>query len=352
MIFRVTTWGESHGTAVGTVVDGCPAGLEIRESDIQRELDRRRPGQSQYVSPRQEVDQIEILSGIFEGKTTGSPISLLVHNKDIRKGSYDSLREVFRPSHADFTYLAKYGHRDYRGGGRSSGRETVGRVAAGAIAKKILSKLGISITGFTRKIGTIEIEDIFLEEINRNPLFCPDPKVTSLMIKAIEEAQKEGDSLGGIVELWVHGVPAGFGDPVFDKLDADLAKALISIGAVKGIEFGLGFALTSMRGSEANDEFVIKQNGKVGTRTNKAGGIVGGISNGEDIIIRLAIKPTPSISKVQNTVDIKGQAVALEIQGRHDPVICPRIVPVAEAMVALVLVDHLLRSKGNRLDAL
>lgn len=352
ILFKVTTWGESHGIAVGTVVDGCPAGMEIRESDIQYELDRRRPGQSLYASPRQEADQVKILSGVLEGKTTGAPITMLVYNVDSRKESYEEIKNIFRPGHSDFTYYSKYGFRDYRGGGRSSGRETVGRVAAGAIAKKILSHFGVSIRGFTRKIGAIEIKKTDLDAIDKNPLLCPDPDATSLMLKAIEEAKRDGDSLGGIVEVWAEGVPAGLGEPVFDKLDADLAKALISIGAVKGIEFGLGFALASLRGSEANDALCHEESGKVRTRTNNAGGIVGGISNGEDIILRLAVKPTPSIRKLQNTVNLHGEAVAIEIRGRHDPVICPRIVPVAEAMVALVLVDHLLRSQSNRLDNL
>ncbi|MBI4595442.1 MAG: chorismate synthase [Candidatus Tectomicrobia bacterium] len=349
-LFKVTTWGESHGSAIGVVVDGCPAGLELNETDIQKELDRRRPGQSKYATPRKEADQVEILSGVFEGKTTGTPLAMLVYNRDSINAQYEKIKNTFRPGHADFTYHVKYGHRDFRGGGRSSGRETVSRVAAGAIAKKILSHFGIQIRGFTRRIGKTEIREVIWEEIEKNPLYCPDPDATKAMISEIEEALREGDSLGGIVEVWASGVPAGLGEPVFDKLDADLAKALVSLGAVKGIEFGLGFALSGLRGSESNDELCLKEGGKIGTRTNNAGGIVGGISNGEDIVLRIAVKPTPSISKSQNSVSAEGQPMTLKVEGRHDPVICPRIVPVAEAMVALILVDHLFRSKVNRMD--
>lgn len=345
--FRITTWGESHGRAVGVVVDGCPAGLPLSEGDVQKELDRRRPGQSEITTPREEADVVEILSGVFEGKTTGTPISMIVWNKDVDSSVYERLRYTPRPGHADFTYEVKYGFRDYRGGGRSSARETVGRVAAGAIAKKLLGTKNVEILGHVVGVGGVSVGDVTLGQIRKNveknPIRCVDAKIAEKMMKQIEETKSEGDSIGGIVEIIALNVPPGVGEPVFDKLDADLAKALMSIGAVKGVEIGAGFSAAKMRGNEMNDPFRIK-GGVVMTETNNAGGILGGISNGMPIIYRLAVKPTSSISKVQKTVDLSERVnTEIQIKGRHDPCICPRIVPVAEAMVALVLADHMLR---------
>lgn len=349
--FKITTYGESHGKAIGVVVDGCPSGIELREFDIQKELDRRRPGQSDVSTPRRELDKVEILSGIFEGKTTGTPISMLVWNKDSDSSKYITLKDTPRPGHADYTYFKKYGIRDYRGGGRASARETVARVAAGAIAKKILKLKGIEVLGHVVEIGGIRAKSVTIEEIRnnveKNPVRCADLESAEKMREGILKAREEGDSVGGIVEIIALGVPAGIGEPVFDKLDAQLAKALMSIGAVKGVEIGAGFDSARMKGSEMNDAFIIK-NGKVCTATNKAGGILGGISTGEPIVCRIAVKPTPSIAKVQKTVDlVKMEEVEIEIKGRHDPAIPPRIVPVAEAMIALVLVDGLMISVVN-----
>jgi chorismate synthase len=343
-VFTLTTWGESHGPAVGAVIDGCPAGLQIDRQDIQRELDRRRPGQSEVTSPRQESDQVEILSGVFEGRTTGVPISLLIRNVDVDSSRYEAIKDVFRPGHADFTYQAKYGWRDYRGGGRASARETAGRVAGGAVAKKILSRAGIGVVAYTRQIGDIAARGMDLDEIERNAVRCPDAEAAQRMVEAITQARQAGDSLGGIVEVVATGVPAGLGEPVFDKLDADIAKGMMSLGAVKGVEIGAGFAVAQMRGSESNDEFVA-EDGQIRTLTNHAGGILGGISTGSEIVVRLAVKPTPSIAKLQRTVDTSAQETTVTVEGRHDPCICPRLVPVAEAMLALVLVDHLLRQR-------
>ncbi|MFQ6112323.1 MAG: chorismate synthase, partial [Nitrospinota bacterium] len=340
------------GRALGATVDGCPAGLPLCEEDLQRELDRRRPGQSRATTRRREPDRVQILSGVFEGKTTGAPISLLIENVAVDSAPYEAIRELFRPSHGDYTYWVKYGHRDYRGGGRASARETVARVAAGAIAKKLLRLEGVEVFAFTAQVGSIvyEEERFSREAIENNPIRCPEPASARRMLSAIEEAKGRGDSLGGVVEVRATGVPPGLGEPVFDKLDADLAKALVSIGAVKGVEFGEGFRFSAMRGSEANDRFIFRE-GRVQTETNRSGGVLAGISTGAEIRIRLAVKPTPSIASPQVTVSLEGKETLIRIEGRHDPCICPRIVPVAEAMTALVLVDHWLRSTGNRLKS-
>jgi len=337
-LFSLSTFGESHGPALGVVIDGVPPLMPLTEADIQKELDRRRPGQSSVTTPRNEADQVEILSGVFEGKTTGAPIALLIRNTNQQSKDYSNIKDVFRPGHADFTFLSKYGIRDYRGGGRSSGRETAARVAAGAIAKLFLAKKGISITGFTRSVAHIQAQTVDFNVIESNPVRCPDPVAAEQMVALIEEAKTQGDSVGGVVEIVVKGCPVGLGDPVFDKLDAKLAHAVMSIGTIKGVEFGAGFAATLKRGSENNDAFTTKD-GSIGTQTNHSGGILGGISNGEDIVLRAAIKPASSISKKQNTVDASGQATDIEVHGRHDPCICPRAVPVIEAMVALTLAD-------------
>lgn len=353
-VFRITTWGESHGRAVGVVLDGCPAGLALASEDIQKELDRRRPGQSRASTARKEEDKVEILSGIFEGRTTGTPISLLVWNKDANSSAYDLLRDRPRPGHADYTYQMKYGLRDHRGGGRASARETVGRVAAGAIAKKLLQESGIRIVAYVTELGGIraDIDSHDLGELcaraESNAVRCPDAAAAEQMMARLDDVRAEGDSLGGIVEIVAEGVPAGLGEPVFDKLDADLAKALMSIGAVKSVEIGAGLEAAARRGSEMNDP-LLWQDGRVGFASNNAGGILGGISTGQEIICRIAVKPTPSIAWLQRTVDLAcSEAAEIEIKGRHDPAIPPRIVPVAEAMVALVLADHLLRNRTAR----
>jgi chorismate synthase len=355
-IFRITTWGESHGRAVGVVVDGCPAGLALAAEDIQKELDRRRPGQSRASTARKEADRAEILSGIFEGRTTGTPISILVWNKDANSSAYDLLRDKPRPGHADYAYLMKYGLRDHRGGGRASARETVGRVAAGAVAKKLCQAAGIEVVAYVAELGEIkaEIDSTDLLELcaraESNPVRCPDLAAAERMMERLDAVRAEGDSLGGFVVITAEGVPTGLGEPVFDKLDADLAKALMSIGAVKGVEIGAGRECASMRGSEMNDPLFMQEY-RVKFESNNAGGILGGISTGDAIVCRIAVKPTPSIAKRQRTVDLAtGEASLIEIKGRHDPAIPPRIVPVAEAMVALVLADHLLRQRAARLD--
>jgi len=352
--FCVITWGESHGPAVGCVVDGCPAGLEIALKDIQKDLDRRRPGASDVSTPRKEKDAVKILSGIFENKTLGTPISLLIENKNVDSSAYKPLKDKPRPGHADYTWQAKFGFRDWRGGGRASARETVGRVAAGSIAKSLLSEtLETRVLTYSKEIGGIKAKDVDVDELDickvkdglySNPVRALDKKAANEMEKKIKSVKSEGDSLGGIVECVVLNVPAGLGEPVFDKLSANLAKAVMSIPAVKGVEFGLGFETARMRGSEVNDEFVMSGK-KVKTRTNNAGGINGGISNGMPIVLRVAIKPTSSISKKQETVDLKtGKKADLKIEGRHDPCVVPRAVPIIEAMVSLVLADHGLRS--------
>lgn len=345
--FSITTWGESHGPAVGVVIDGCPPGLELSQAEIQHELDRRRPGQSEITTPRKEEDIIEILSGVFEGRTTGTPIAMLVKNKDAISGAYDLIRDKPRPGHADFTYQMKYGIRDHRGGGRASARETVGRVAAGAVAKKLLSGHGIRILAHVTELGGIKASPVPVEEIQANvesnQVRCADPRAAKAMIERVKQAVADKDSVGGIVEIIALGVPCGLGEPVFDKLDADLAHALMGIGAVKGVEIGAGFASAEMTGSQMNDPFEVRE-GVVVCSTNNSGGILGGISSGMPIIMRIAVKPTPSIPRPQKTVDLIDMSqTEITIQGRHDPAIPPRIVPVAEAMVALVLADHLIR---------
>ncbi len=348
-IFTVSTWGESHGPAVGVVVDGCPPGLPLDISDIQPDLDRRRPGQSALVTPRKEADGVEILSGVFEGRTTGTPISLLVRNADARPGAYDEMREKFRPSHADFTYQTKFGLRDHRGGGRSSARETTGRVAAGAIAKKILAFAGpVEIRAYVTRVQDLAIPDgadlafPSLTDVEQTPVRCPHPETAAAMIRRIEEVRAQGDSVGGVIRCRVRGVPPGLGEPVFDRLEADLAKAMLSLPATKGFEIGSGFAGTYLRGSEHNDAYVPK-GGTVGTLTNRSGGIQGGISNGEEIYFNVAFKPTATIMKSQQTVDPEGRPAELTGRGRHDPCVLPRAVPIVEAMAALVVVDHWMR---------
>jgi chorismate synthase len=341
VLFRVTTWGESHGKALGAVVDGCPPAIDLIESDIQEELSRRRPGLLTSASPRQEEDLVEILSGTFEGKTTGTPISLIIKNRDVDSTAYEELRAIFRPGHGDLTYAKKYGIRDHRGGGRASGRETVARVAAGAIAKKVISLAGVEVIAYTQEIGGIGAEQISLAEINNNRLLCPDGKAAQRMEERLEEARTAGDSLGGMVAILVRGCPPGLGEPVFDKMDADLAKALMSIGTVKGVEIGAGLQAARMMGSESNDPVTA-----AGFATNHAGGILAGITNGDDIVIRVACKPIPSIEKTQQTIDVHGRPATISIRGRHDVSVIPRIIPVCEAMVSIVLADHLLRQQA------
>jgi len=349
-LFRITTWGESHGPALGVVVDGCPAGLPLSEEIIQRDLDRRRAGQSAVTSPRSERDRVQILSGVFDGKTTGAPISLITYNADVDSSKYEPLRDVFRPGHADYTYWIKYGHRDHRGGGRSSARETWGRVAAGAIARQLLRiAAGIEVYAFVRELAGIEIETFDREEIDRNPVRCPDPVAAEKMVAAILAAKEEHDSVGGIVEVHAVNVPPGLGEPTMDKLDAVIGQAMLSIPAVKGVEIGEGFGAARMRGSQHNDPFTVDAEGRVRTVTNNAGGMLGGISPGEPIVVRLAVKPTSSIARPQQTVDIAGNPRTITVEGRHDPSICPRVVPVAEAMLLLVLADFYLLNRAARL---
>ena len=341
-LFTITTLGESHGAALGCIVDGCPANLEISIEAIQVELNRRRPGQSEMTTARKEADEVEILSGIFEGKTLGTPIAMIVRNTDQRSKDYSEIKDIYRPGHADFTWQMKFGVRDYRGGGRSSGRETVGRVLGGAIAKQYLQVKGVSILAFAKQVGPIVGEVIDTNFIEKNPLRAADPKKAKEMEDYVLKVKEEGDSVGGIVEIRIQNCPIGLGEPVFDKLNADLAKALFSIPTVKGVEFGAGFGVAEKLGSENNDTFEKGTDGALHSSKNDAGGISGGISNGEDIVIRVAVKPPSSISKIQKTVDSQGNAVGLSVKGRHDPCIIPRFIPVAESMVALVLADHFL----------
>lgn len=343
-IFRISTWGESHGKAIGVVIDGCPAGLELSENDIQPFLNRRKPGQSIYSTPRSEDDTVEILSGVFEGKTTGTPISMIVYNKTQQSKDYSEIASYYRPGHADFTFDAKYGFRDYRGGGRSSGRETIARVAAGAVAIKILHQLGITFTTYTKSIGDISIDyNRFDEnEIFNNKLYMPDAEAAKLAGDYVIHMTKEHDSVGGCVEAVVHGVPAGLGDTVFDKLDANLAKAMMSIGAVKGVEIGDGIQVSRMTGSDNNDGFQMTSNQQVLKTSNHAGGILGGMSDGSDIILRASFKATPSILKTQHTVNKSGEDIEVSIKGRHDPIVVPRAVVVVEAMTAITILDALL----------
>jgi chorismate synthase len=346
-LFRITTFGESHGGGVGVVIDGCPPQLEISEAEIQVDLDRRRPGQSKITTPRKESDTCEIISGVFEGKTLGTPIAILVRNQDARSQDYDEMAVKYRPSHADATYDAKYGIRNWKGGGRSSARETIGRVAAGAIAKKILySVAGVEIVAYVKRIkdleATVDSHTVSLEQVESNIVRCPDAECAKAMIDRIDLARRDKDSLGGVVECVARNVPKGLGDPVFDKLEAELAKAVMSLPATKGFEIGSGFAGTTMTGSEHNDEYYIDKNGETRTVSNRSGGVQGGISNGEDILIRVAFKPTATIGKEQRTVTKDGAETQLAAKGRHDPCVLPRAVPMVEAMIALVLCDRLL----------
>ncbi len=350
-MFRVTTWGESHGDAVGVVVDGCPPGLPLAVEDVQVDLDRRRPGQSDISTQRRERDRAEILSGVFDGLTLGTPILIGVWNEDARGKDYEHMRTLFRPSHADFTYQAKYGIRNWKGGGRASARETVGRVAAGAVAKKALAReLGVEIVGYVRQVwelrADVDPNTVSAAEVDANTVRCPDPDAAVRMIEKIKEARKAGDSLGGVVEAVARGVPAGLGEPVFDKLDADLAKGMLSIPACKGVEIGSGFGGVGLTGSEHNDPFY-SAGGRIRTRTNRSGGVQGGISNGESVILRAAFKPPATIVRPQETVDEDGNPAVIEGRGRHDPCVLPRAVPIVEAMMALVLVDHMLRQRGQ-----
>lgn len=350
-LFRITTWGESHGAAIGVVIDGCPAGLPLDASDIQPFLDRRKPGQSRYTTKRQEGDTVEILSGIFEGKTTGTPISLIVRNQDQRSRDYGNIASVFRPGHADYTYTQKYGFRDYRGGGRSSGRETIGRVAGGAVASLILKELGVELTTFAKSVGPVCVEksEYHFEEITENKLYMPNNAAAEKAAAYLDNMMKTCDSCGGTIECIVRGLPAGLGEPVFDKLDACLAKAILSIGAVKAVEFGDGTRASLLNGSENNDAFHA-ENGRIKKETNHAGGVLGGMSDGDDLILRAAFKPTPSIAQPQHTVTEDGENTDLVIHGRHDPIIVPRAVVVVESMTALTLVDLLLENMSCRLD--
>ncbi|MGQ4646718.1 chorismate synthase [Lyngbya aestuarii] len=351
-LFRITTFGESHGGGVGVVIDGCPPKLAISAAEIQVELDRRRPGQSKITTPRKETDTCEIISGVFEGKTLGTPITILVRNQDTRPQDYSEMQQKYRPSHADATYDAKYGIRNWQGGGRASARETIGRVAAGAIAKKILKQVaGVEIVGYVKRIkdleGVIELNTVTLEQVESNIVRCPDAECAVKMIELIEQTGRSGDSIGGVVECVARNVPPGWGEPVFDKLEADLAKAVMSLPASKGFEIGSGFAGTLLTGSEHNDEFYLDEAGAMRTVTNRSGGIQGGITNGEHLVLRVAFKPTATIRKEQRTVTNNGQETMLAAKGRHDPCVLPRAVPMVEAMVALVLCDHLMRHQGQ-----
>jgi chorismate synthase len=353
-IFRVTTFGESHGGGVGVVIDGCPPNIELSEMEIQRELDRRRPGQSKVTTQRKEADQCEILSGVFEGKTLGTPIAILVRNKDARPEDYAEIAEKFRPSHADFTYEAKYGIRNWQGGGRASARETIGRVAAGAVAKKILSALysEFGVVAYVTQIHNVAAKinrsTVKGKDVERNIVRCPDTAAATKMISLVEEVRSQGDSVGGVIECVARGIPPGIGEPVFDKLEADLAKAMLSIPATKGFEIGSGFAATRMRGSQHNDPFEMR-GGKIRAATNNSGGVQGGISNGEEIYFRVAFKPTATIGHEQKTVTSSRRQTRLAARGRHDPCVLPRAVPIVEAMAALVLCDHALRQRATKI---
>src|SRR5215470_17730915 len=348
--FRVTTFGESHGPAVGVVIDGCPPRLPLTVEEIQRELDRRRPGQSAITTQRREADQVEILSGMHEGLTLGTPLAMMVRNQDMRSGDYEEMKTKFRPSHADYTYKAKYGVRAWQGGGRASARETIGRVAAGAVAQKILAGFGVDIVAWVAQVhdldATVDMARVTRDAVDANAVRCPDAAMAERMYQRIDAARKDGDSLGGVVGAVARGVPAGWGDPVFDKLEADLGKAMLSIPAAKGFDIGSGFAGTRMTGSQHNDPFY-PDGGRVRTRTNFSGGVQGGISNGEDVYLRVAFKPTATILRPQDTVDVEGRAAVISPRGRHDPCVLPRAVPIVEAMMALVLVDHALRQRGQ-----
>ncbi|MEI8273159.1 MAG: chorismate synthase [Paludibacter sp.] len=338
-LFTFTSFGESHGKGIGGIVDGCPSGIELDEEYIQHELNRRRPGQSAISTPRKEADKVEFLSGIFEGKTTGTPIAFIIWNENQHSTDYDHLKEVYRPSHADYTYQQKYGIRDHRGGGRSSARETASRVVAGAIAKLALKKLGVEITAYTSQVGHIAMtKTADLSLIESNVVRCPQPEIAEQMIQYIAELKQEGDSIGGIISCLIQGVPVGWGEPIFDKLQSRLAQSMLSINATHGFDYGRGFEGVSLRGSEMNDSF-IKNGDKVSTKTNNSGGIQGGISNGQDIYFRVLFKPVATISKKQHTLDIHSNEVELEAKGRHDPCVLPRAVPIVEAMAAMTLLD-------------
>ena len=349
--FKITTFGESHGVAIGVIIDGCPAGLELDGTFIQKELDRRRPGQSNLVTQRKEGDKVEILSGVFDGQTTGTPISLLIRNADARSKDYSHIADKFRPSHADFTFQEKYGIRDYRGGGRSSARETAARVAAGAVAKLFLQKNRIEINAYVSRVGDIAVKKSYQEldfgQTETTPVRCPDLEMAQKMTDLILKIKKAGDTIGGHVTCVITGCPTGLGEPVFDKIHADLGKAILSINACKGFEYGSGFQGVTMRGSEHNDVFY-NENGKIKTRTNCSGGVQGGITNGMDIYFKAAFKPVATIVQVQESVDLKGEKTEVKGKGRHDPCVLPRAVPIVEAMAALVVADHLLRQRSSR----
>jgi chorismate synthase len=351
-LFRITTFGESHGPGLGVVVDGCPPRLPLDESVIQHELDRRRPGQSRLVSQRKEADRVEILSGVLDGVTLGTPIAMLVRNQDARGKDYEDIARAYRPSHADYTYDAKYGIRAVAGGGRASARETIGRVAAGAIAQQLLAQHGVTIVAWVDEVcgiaASVDELAVTRDAVDANDIRCPDAATAAKMIERVEQARKDGDSVGGVVRAIARGVPPGWGEPVFDKLEADLAKAMLSIPAVKGVENGSGFAGTLLTGSQHNDAFVRRDDGTIGTRTNRSGGVQGGISNGEPVTLRIAFKPTATIMRPQDTVDRDGNPTVLEPRGRHDPCVLPRAVPIVEAMLALVLADHSLRQAARR----
>jgi chorismate synthase len=340
-LFRLTTWGESHGPALGAVIDGCPPRLSLSVADLQAELARRRPGVQAHASSRQEPDQVEILSGVMDGLTTGTPISLIIYNRDVKSRDYDELRRLFRPGHGDFTYQAKYGIRDHRGGGRASARETAARVAAGAVAQKVLDQAGIQVLAYTLELGGVQAQHLDESSIWDNPFACPDPAAAAAMETRVQAVRAQGDSLGGVVQVRVRGCPPGLGEPVFDKLDAALAAAVMSVGAVKGVEIGAGFAAARLLGSENNDPLI-----PGGFASNRAGGILAGISNGDDILLNVAVKPIPSIAKEQQTIDLGGQPRTLTVKGRHDISAIPRIVPVILAMVRLTLADFLLRQRA------
>lgn len=351
-LFRITTFGESHGGAVGVVIDGCPPGIEISGEEIQKQLDRRKPGQSSITTPRKEADKIHILSGYYEGKTTGTPILLIAYNEDAKSGDYKELMKAYRPSHADYTYEAKYGFRDWRGSGRASARETLARVAAAAIAQKYLKeKEGIECLSYVEQVGdikaSVDIEKVQMSDIESNIIRCPDQEAAKKMIELVEKVKADGDSIGGVIHGVIRNVPPGLGEPVFDKLNADLGKAMLSINAVKGFEIGSGFAGTALRGSQHNDPIYTDKKGNVRTKTNNAGGTVGGISNGETIHFRVAFKPVSTIGKEQDTITKEKKATKLEASGRHDPCVLPRAIPIVDAMSALVIMDHYLRNKAQ-----
>lgn len=352
-IFKISTFGESHGVGIGVIVEGCPAGVNFDTDFIQQELTRRKPGQSRITTQRKEADEFEVLSGVFEGKTTGTPIAMVIRNEDQRSKDYSHIAAQFRPSHADYTYQAKYGVRDYRGGGRSSARETAARVAAGALAKLLLANFNVDIQAYVSQVGVLKLsqsyQELDLTETEKNAVRCPDPVMAEKMFDYIDEVRKKGDSIGGVVNCVVKGVPSGWGEPVFDKLHAELGKAMLSINAVKGFEYGSGFAGVEMLGSEHNDAFYLDENGDVHTRTNHSGGIQGGISNGEDIYFRVAFKPVATIMQDQESVDQHGEVAIVQGKGRHDPCVVPRAVPIVEAMAAIVLADFYLRNKASKL---